>query len=189
MRKILLMAFIVSASMILNVSAATFEVDPVYSSIIFKLRHLSGYSIGNFNTFQGFIDTTDDFGKITGISAKVLIPSINTRHPERDADLLSERFFDAEKFPVGTFVGKKIEGGKLIGDLTLKGKKKEVALDYKYYGTAKDQFGRTKAGFSASGIINRKDFGISFNKKIDNGQMLLGDDVELIIEIEGILKD
>lgn len=167
------------------VFAANYELDPVYTNVMFKIRHLTGYNLGTFTRFKGGFELGDD-NQLKGIVANIDVKSIDTRSAARDQDLLSERFFDAEKFPQAVFVGKEIKDGKLIGDLTLKGVTKSVVFDLAVGAPMKDQYGRTKAGVSAQAKINRKDFGINFNQKLDRGQMLLGDEVEIIIEAQGL---
>ena len=168
--------------------AALYQVDPVYSSVIFKIQHLAGYTVGLFRNFAGKIELSDDNNKVVSLEATVDIRSIYTRNNQRDRDLRSPMIFDAKKFPKAQFTAKKIDEKKMIGDLTIKDKTKEVTLDYTIGGVTKDQWGHTKVALSAKGVISRKDFGIAYNRKLDDGQMLLGDQVELQIEMEGILQ-
>lgn len=181
--------FIGCAFVAASAQAASFEIDPMYSSLIFKTKHFIGYDIGAFTGFGGLIETNEDNSRITGVVAKVDVRSIDTRNAGRDKALLGPEVLDAEKFPEASFVGKKIENHKLIGDLTIKGKTQEIPLDVRYWGTAKDKEGHTRVGLSARGTFDRKDFGMSFNQKLDRGQMMWGDEVQLLLEIEGVLKE
>ena len=166
--------------------AAVYEFDPLYSSISFKVKHLSGYTIGLFNRFGGVLEVDDATGQPVLVDSTVDVRSVYTRNHERDRDLIERAdLFEAARFPQARFTSKKIEGGKLIGDLTLKGKTKEVILDYTFKGLTKDQNGESQATLLAEGVINRKDFGITYNRKLDRGQYLLGDQVTIEIEVTG----
>ena len=147
-----------------------------------------GFAVGTFEKFNGTIKLNEDNDTFEGLEAAVDVASLNTRNAERDDDLRSERFFDTAKFPQAKFVSKKISKDKITGDLTLHGVTKEVTFDYTLFGVAMDQHGRTKVALSLSGTVNRKDFGIVYNTKTDDGTWLLGDDVNLMIEVEGILQ-
>ncbi len=180
-----------AAAIILFTSAAwagTFTVDPVYTTIHFRIKHIMGFAVGSFEKFNGTINLNDANDTLKDLEATVDVASLNTRNAERDTDLRSEKFFDAAKFPQAKFVGKKITKDKITGDLTLHGVTKEATFDYTLFGVAMDQHGRTKVALSLKGTINRKDFGIVYNTKTDDGTWLLGDDVDLMIEVEGILQ-
>ncbi len=176
-------SFIVPASF-----ADQFVIDPVYTTFMFRIKHLMGYASGTIPKYDGTIDLNQDNKAFVGMNITLDLASMDTKNKDRDEDLRSERFFDVAKFPQGKFVTKKVQADdKVIGDLTLKGVTKEVTLAYVFHGIAKDQFGRTKTALTLKGTINRKDFGISYNTKTDDGKWLLGDDVDLWIEIQGIL--
>ena len=194
MRKIKLMSVLTGLALILSccvgtaaAGAAVYEVDPAYSSILFKIRHLNGYNVGGFTRFGGIIETGEN-DRLKGVFAKIDAASIDTRHAERNEDLRSKDFLYTEKYPQASFVGKEIKEGRLIGDLTIRGKTREVAFDYRLGEAAEDQFGRTKIGLSAVGTFDRRDFGIKFNK-LSSGNMLLGNDVQVLVELEGVLKE
>lgn len=180
--------FLFIAVAVPRVEAANFVVDPVYSTVLFKLDHLGGENIGAFERINGTIQTSEDLKKLEGLIVYVDITSINTRNLERDKELVSGKYFDSTAHPVAKFVGKKIAQDKLIGDLTIKGKTKEVAFDLVFAATAKDQEGRTKFGLAARGVINRNDFGMNYNVKLPKGEGLIGEEVELTVEIEGLLE-
>ncbi|HOD67749.1 MAG TPA: YceI family protein, partial [candidate division Zixibacteria bacterium] len=135
-------------------------------------------------------------GKLELASAKVSMTakaaSINTDNDKRDEHLRSADFFDAATYPELTFVSKKVIPGegdkfKLIGDLTIRGVTKEVTFDGTLNGVVTDFMGNTRAGFSAAATINRQDFGVSWSKLLDNGGLVAGDNVDIIIEIEAVL--
>lgn len=190
MRKILLSAL--AAFLFLLPSAAratTYIIDPEYSAVFFRIPHLVGHANGQIKTFSGNIEVDDKTSTLKDISADLDATSLTTFHEKRDVDLKSDRFFNVAKFPKASFRLKKIEETMIRGDLTLKGVTKPVALNYKILGAAKDQFDRRKLAISIVGQIDRKDFGITFNEKIDDGRMLLGDTVDLYIDLQAIHKD
>ena len=189
MRRIILLSCVLLLFCSFKTEAAIYEFDPVYSNILFKIKHLSGFNVGLFNRFGGVIEIDDQSGSPTLIDSTVDVRSIYTRHGRRDRDLQGADIFDTKKFPQARFSSKKFENGKLIGDLTIKGKTKPVTFDYTLGEVTKDQWGRTKIALSANGVINRKDFDITYNRTLDKGQLLLGDQVELQIEIEGVLRE
>jgi len=167
--------------------AATFLIDPAYSVVIFKVEHASGGTIGGFYGVGGYLEVNPESQTIEAIHAKVDIKSIHTRNNEFDAILLSDYFFNAEKFPQATLVGKSIEDNKLTVDLTLRGKIREVVLDIQFGGVGKDPKGNVKVSLYATGKFNRNDFGIDWNVKLPRKTKLLGDEIELVVELEGAL--
>lgn len=171
-----------------SVSAGTFTLDPNYTSIGFRIKHLMGYAVGSFTKYDGVIELNSDNTALVGIEGTVATPSIDTRHQDRDKDLRSERFFDVEKFPEMIFKSTKIEKDTITGQLTLHGVTKTVVFEYLFLGMAKDQRGNLKTAVSLHGKVNRKDFGITYNMKTDSGTWLLGDEVELKLELHGLLK-
>ncbi len=165
--------------------AATYSIDNRYSTINFRIKHIIGYAMGVFKTMSGTITLNEQEDSLIKIEGVIDVHSLDTNLPERDEDLRSEKFFDTKQFPNATFISKSITKDKMKGDLTLHGVTKEISLEYQFLGTAKDQHGKDKTALSLTGQINRKDFGIVFNTKTDDGKWLLGDDIELKIEIEG----
>lgn len=171
-----------------NASAASYKVDPQYTQIVFKIKHIMGQIRGVFAKFDGEVKLDEADQELKSLTATVEVESIDTHVAERDKDLRSEKFFDTAKFPQAKFVSKKISKDKIVGELTMHGVTKEISLDYTLYGVAMDQRGNTKVFLSAAGTVNRKDFGITFNTNTDDGKLLLGDDVELAFEVQGILE-
>jgi polyisoprenoid-binding protein YceI len=176
-------------------SAATWEADPVHSSLGFAVRHLMISTVrGEFHTFTATAtgDPADPTKAV--VEATIDVGSIDTRNDKRDAHLKSADFFDVEKFPTMTFKSKKIEKAgdgkaRVTGDLTLHGVTKEVVLDVEGpTPTIKDPMGNTKVGAHATAKINRKDFGIVWNKSMDGGGLMVGDDVDVTIDIEAVKK-
>ncbi|HPC11657.1 MAG TPA: YceI family protein [candidate division Zixibacteria bacterium] len=181
-----------------GVSAAQWEIDRAHSSIGFSVRHMVVSKVpGKFTDFDGNLEMAQAAdGKLDLASAKVSMTakaaSINTDNDKRDEHLRSADFFDAATYPELTFVSKKVIPGegdkfKLIGDLTIRGVTKEVTFDGTLNGVVTDFMGNTRAGFSAAATINRQDFGVSWSKLLDNGGLVAGDNVDIIIEIEAVL--
>jgi len=176
------------------VQAADYTIDPAHSSVSFKIKHLSiSTVIGHFGKFSGTVNV--DPANLTTLktSATIEVASVDTSEPKRDEHLRSADFFDATKYPQMTFVSKEVKvisGNKLsiTGDLTLHGVTKPVVLDTVFDGAIKDPWGSQRVAFTAATTINRKDFGITFNKTLDSGGLMLGEEVRIEIAIEAMTK-
>jgi polyisoprenoid-binding protein YceI len=174
-----------------GVQAADFDIDVAHSNVGFRIRHLVSKTTGRFDKFSGTVSFDKD--KPADLKANVVIQtaSVNTDNEKRDTHLKSADFFNVEKFPTMTFKStgaKKTADDKiqLTGDLTMLGVTKPVTLDVTVGGVMNDPWGGTRSGFSATGKLNRKDFGMVYNMTMDKGGLMLGDDVELVIEVEGV---
>ncbi len=172
--------------------AVSYEIDPAHSSVEFRIRHLLSHVKGSFNEFAGSFDYEPGKPETWKAEAVIQTASIDTRVEKRDAHLRSKDFFEAETYPTVTFRGAKIthvmeKGAHLEGLLTLHGVTKPVVLDVEIHGIARDMQGKSRAGFTATTTLDRKDFGITWNKLGEAGQ-LLGDSVQIAIEIEGVEK-
>lgn len=170
-----------------SIPAGSYAIDTAHSKIGFEIPHLVIATVeGRFTGFSGNIVIDPKLEK-SKADINIDVASISTDNKDRDDHLKSPDFFDAAKNPKITFVTKKIVGTadnlKLVGDFTIKGKTKEVTLDVKYMGDVKDMFNNHKVVFSASGKINRKDFGLTWNKAVEAGPVV-GDEVTLTIKIE-----
>ena len=166
--------------------------DPAHSKIGFDVTHLVISSVeGRFGSFEGEIEIPKNF-KNTQIQATVLTQSINTQNEKRDGHLRSPDFFEVDKHPKMIFKSKKISGTpksfKMTGDLTMKGVTKEVVFDGKYLGSVGDGYGNTKVAFTASSEINRKDFGLTWNKMVEAGPTV-GDKVTIDLKIQAAKPD
>ncbi len=184
-----LAALLVNAS----ASAATYVVDAAHSSVNFKVRHLVAKTTGKFDTFDGTIEYVPGKPDVWSVQATAEAASINTAEAKRDEHLRGEDFFNVKKFPKLTFKSKKVADfkngkGKLIGDLTIHGVTKTVTFDLELGGEGVDPWGNTKVGFTAITKISRKEFGLTWNKTLETGSLLVGDDVEIALEIEANLK-
>ena len=170
----------------------TYMVDPDHTTVGFSVRHMFTNLHGQFNNFSGTFQMDPDTGQVTAVKAVVETTSVDTDHEKRDNHLRSADFFNVEKYPAMTFTGKvfkPVDGGtEITGDFTLLGVTKPLTLKAKFLGAGADPFGNTRAGLSASGRINRKDFGMEFNKVLDSGGLMIGDEVDINLEVEGIQK-
>lgn len=177
----------------LPAAADTWSADKAHSGVGFEIRHLVSKVRGSFADFTGTV--TGDLSKPQSASVTFTIKaaSIDTNEEKRDAHLKSADFFDAEKFPEITFTSQSIRQlGKdefaVTGPLTMHGVTKEVTLTVTLLGVTKDPWGNERAGLEATGTINRKDFGIVWNKLLDNGGAVLGDDVKVQVELAVVKK-
>ena len=172
-------------------AAATYQIDPVHSHVEFSVDHLVVFKVnGAFNEYQGEIVADSASKSLTSAKTEIKVASIDTREPKRDGHLLSPDFFDAENHPLMTFTSKRVEGSgddiTVVGDLTIRGTTKEVTLKGSYRGENTDPWGNVRAGFSASTVINRHDYGLSWNKALETGGFVVGDDVTIRLEVQGV---
>lgn len=174
------------------VQAAMYEIDPDHSQVGFKIRHLVSKVPGHFKKFSGVISYEPGKPESWKVEAKIDPASIDTANERRDNHLRAPDFFDVAKCPDMSFKSTKVtdaaaNSAKVHGDLTMHCVTKPVVLDLEIGGTGKDPWGNERAGFTARGKVMRKDFNISWNKALDNGGVLLGEDVDVTIEIEATL--
>jgi len=176
-------------------SAATYQVDPDHSSIQFKIRHLTVSNVtGTFNKFSGTAMIDDQAPTTLKVEATIDAASVDTGHVKRDEHLKGPDFFDVTKYPTITFVSKKVEKvepGKLkiIGDLMMHGVAREVTVDVEGpTPEIKDPWGNLRRGASGTAKINRNDFGITWNKVLDTGGLVIGEEVNVYVEVEWVRK-
>ena len=167
----------------------TWTTDTTHTSVEFAVRHMVVSTVrGRFDdlTVDAEIDE-DDLTKSRG-TVTVRTGSVNTREAQRDGHLASPDFFDAEKYPDMTSVVKRVEGADgsytITGDLTIKDVTHEVVLDAEVSGPVADPWGNTRIGVSATGKLNRKDYGLTWNVVTEAGGLLVGDEVKLSIDAE-----
>lgn len=170
---------------------ARYVVDPDHSIVEFKVAHMViSKTTGHFKEYSGFIDMDPEAGTVKTIEATIKTASVTTNQEKRDAHLRNPDFFDVEKYPTMTYKMKSYskagDGYSAIGDLTLHGVTKEVTLTGNFNGVTKDPWGNTRAGFTAEGKLNRKDFGMVWNKALDSGGLVVGDEVWIKLDIECI---
>ena len=184
-----LIAIVLMASAAAVVEAGEWAADPMHSVMNFKVRHLFSKSGGKFDDWSATINFDPAHLEKGSVEVVIQVASINTGNEQRDGHLKSADFFDAEKFPTITFKSTKVEksedgGYTLIGDLTMHGVTKEVSFAFDFHGSGPGPQGGSVAGFSASLTVNRKDYGISWNKTMDAGGAILGEEVTIELEIE-----
>jgi len=170
---------------------ARWNVDPEHSTIEFRVGHmLVSKTTGHFTEYQGFIDMDAEGGTVKAIEAAIKTASVTTNHAKRDAHLRNADFFDVEKYPTMTYrmkqYQKTADGYEAVGELTLRGVTKDIALTGNFNGVAKDPGGNLRAGFNAEGKLNRKDFGMVWSKTLDGGGLVVGDEVLIKLDIECI---
>jgi polyisoprenoid-binding protein YceI len=174
-------------------ASETYAIDKGHSEAGFQIRHLVSKVHGRFDDFEGTILIDREKPEASSVTFTAKTASIDTSNADRDKDLRGPNFFDVEKLPELTFKSSKVvakdkDHFDVTGTLSLHGVSKEVTLAVTSSGFAKDPWGGERAGFDVTTTINRKDFGMNFNKTLDNGGVLLGDDVQIGIAIEAVKK-
>jgi polyisoprenoid-binding protein YceI len=170
--------------------AATWTIDPIHSEVGFSVRHMMVSKVrGRFTTFSGELVTAEDPTQ-SSVTAEIDLSSINTGQEQRDEHIRSADFFEVETYPRMTYksTGIRVEDGEYIvdGDLTLKGVTKSVPLHLELNGFGPDPFGGVRAGFTATGEINRRDFNVNFTAPMQNGGVVVADKITLHLEIEAV---
>jgi polyisoprenoid-binding protein YceI len=188
-----LLSLLFAASLAASPAAATsYKVDDAHTSVTFSVRHLFTSVEGRFKTFEGQIEFDPAAPEKTTVKGTIDAASIDTNVQKRDDHLRSPDFFDVAKHPKIEFVSTGVSDvdktkntGKIQGNLTMHGVTKPVVLDAQFLGAATDPWGNKKAGFTASTVINRKDFGLGWNQALESGGVLVGDDVTIRLNVEG----
>ena len=188
----------IAAALSLPAAAANsnWQIEPAHSSAQFSVRHMAISTVrGAFSKVTGSVVFDDKDVSKSSVEVTIDANSVDTRVPDRDNDLRSEKFFDVAHYPSITFKSKRVEQvapGKLkvTGDLTIRGTTKEVVLDVEGpTAPVKDPWGNTRNAATATTKINRQDFGVKWNATLDNGGVVVGDDVSIIIDVELVKKD
>lgn len=168
----------------------TYTIDATHSEVSFRVKHLVTYVRGSFGTFEGtIVMNTDDISK-SSVTFTIDAASIDTGNEDRDKHLRSEDFFAVEKYPTITFQSTSIrsQGGEnryvVVGDFTMRGVTKQLTLPVELTGEVADPRGNIKAGFATETTINRQDYGVTWNRSLDQGGLLLGNDVDVTINLE-----
>lgn len=189
MKRNIFVLSIVLVSLAAIASAGTYTIDQAHSDVSFKVRHLVSKTAGQFTEFDGAI--TADFENLDASSVifNIKAASIDTKNEDRDKHLRSADFFDVAQYPEISFASSKITKSgdqtfAVTGTLTIHGVSKTVTLPVTFLGEVVDPWGNTKAGFEIETTIDRKDYGIIWNKALDAGGMILGDEVEITINLE-----
>ena len=172
-------------------STSTWTIDPAHTLVEFSAKHMMFTTVkGRFSRVSGTIlDVADDLTR-SSVEVEIDAASIATGDLQRDGHLMSPDFLDVANFPRITFKSRRIEGKRerfrVIGDLTSRGKTREVALEAELQGIGENPWGKTVAGFSASTEINRKDFGLSWNVALETGGVLVSDRVSITLEVQAV---
>jgi len=171
----------------------TWDIDLSHSSIGFSVRHMVISKVrGAFTRWSGAVQLDPaDLGR-SSVEVKIDAASVDTQVADRDNHLRSADFFDVARFPELTFRSRRVEkageGLKVTGDLTMHGVTREVVLDAEFSGTGKDPWGNERAGFSARTSLDRRDYGLVWNAALETGGVLVGEKVEIAIELEAVKK-
>ena len=169
---------------------ATWDVDSAHSASQFAVKHLMVSTVrGQFGKTAGSVQWDGQDYKTVVAEATIDATTIDTREPKRNEHLKSADFFDVAKFPTITFKSKRVEGVsgdrfKLVGDLTMRGVTKEVVLDVEATPVVKGARGESRVGASATGRINRQDFGVSWSRTLDAGGLVVANEVDIVLDLE-----
>ena len=172
------------------IAAGTYQLDPSHSEIGFRVKHLGLSTVkGAFKGFEGTITADSDGLSGLTVSAKIEVSTIDTRNDDRDNHLRSADFFDVESHPQLTFEStgvRSIDGDEfaLEGNLSIRGVTRPVVLEVTFLGSATDPWGNSKIAFEASGMINRKDFGLTWNQVLEAGGLLVGEEVKIMLDVQ-----
>lgn len=156
-------------------------IDNAHSEIGFKVKHLMISTVkGNFTTFSGGVDEKGE------VSVSINVNSINTGNADRDNHLKSADFFNTEEFPTMTFNSKNanLMSDQLVGELTIKDITLPIVMDVEYNGKSVDPWGNTKHGFEINGVINRNNYGLTWNAPLETGGVLVSEEVKLSIDLQ-----
>jgi polyisoprenoid-binding protein YceI len=180
-----------SAALEAGSQAPVLKIDPQHSHVGFRVRHIFTNVSGSFREFEGSLRFDEKNPAASSVDVTIKAASIDTNVEPRDKDLRSPRFFDVEKYPTITFKSSAIEPisekqAKIKGILTMHGVSKEVVLDAEYLGKLKDPWGNLRSGFHAETRIDRRDYGLNWNEVLEAGAVLVGEQVEILLDVEGM---
>jgi polyisoprenoid-binding protein YceI len=169
----------------------TWTIDRAHSEVTFRIRHFMSRVSGTFTDFSGAIQADPSHWAGGSVTASISTASVDTREERRDADLRSVRFFNSDTFPTISFVSRSVEqkGDSLTinGDLTMRGVTKPVVLKGTVLGVMPGA--RPRAGFEVTTTLNRMDYGVAWNRVLEGGGTMLGDDVEIRINVEALRQE
>ena len=169
----------------------TWKLDPSHSTVEFSAKHLMITNVkGRITDVEGTIHMNQKDLQNSSVEATLKATSLDTRIDQRDQHLRSADFLDVEKYPEIKFRSTRIQGDKqsfkLIGDLTIRDVTKPITLDVEFEGETKDPWGGDRVGFSASGKIDRRDFGLTWNQALETGGLVLGNDIKIGLEVQAV---
>ena len=167
----------------------TWQIDPSHANVGFAVRHLMISTVrGRFSDVRGTVSVDDDDFQTAEVHVTIGTASVDTREPKRDAHLRATDFFDCDRFPEMTFTSTRVEhtsrGYWLVGYLTIRDVTREIALIVSAEGRVRDPWGGVRAGFSATAVLNREDFGLTWNAALEAGGVLVGSEVRIAIDVE-----
>jgi polyisoprenoid-binding protein YceI len=170
----------------------TWDIDPLHTEVGFSVRHLMVSKVrGRFTRFEGSFVTAPDPPQ-SSATATIDMTSIDTNNPTRDDDLRSKNFFEVEQYPQMSYrsTGVRVDGERFIldGELTAHGVTRPVSLQVEVNGFGADPYGNTRCGFTAIGSLSRSDFGMTFNVALEGGGVMVGDRIDITIEVEAVLR-
>jgi polyisoprenoid-binding protein YceI len=174
------------------------QLDPAHTQVEFRARHMMITRVrGRFADMSGTITVDEENPENSSVEVLVDARSLDTRVKDRDTHLRSEDFLNVEEFPEITFRSKRIEGAHaepgdeflLVGDLAIRGETNEVALNATYEGQGKDPWGGTRAGFTASTKIDRRDWGLTWNQALETGGILVSNDITIELQIQAVREE
>lgn len=191
MRRILLFPFLVVLMVGLVSAEEKYQIDTVHSSVAFSVRHMVISDVkGEFNKFSGTIMFDKDNVGNSSVNVTIDAASIDTDNEKRDGHLKSADFFDVQNHPNITFVSKNVKKGDdgyiAVGDLTIRGVTKEVGIPFTVAGPIIDSGGNKRIGANGELTINRQDFGVSWSRTLDNGGLVVGEDVKISLDVEAV---
>ena len=177
---------------IVRVPAGRWRVDPAHSSVAFEVKHMMISTVrGHFRAFDGTLEAAEDDPANSRAWGSVNVASIDTGNAERDEHLRSADFFDAARYPEIRFASTRVahvEGGTyhIWGDLTIKDVTREVAMDATVHGAGEDPWGNERVGVTVEGVINRNDFGLTWQQRLARGGVLVGEDVKIVLDVSAV---
>jgi len=177
----------------ITLANTTYNFDKSHSEAVFQVRHLVTRVRGRFSDFEGSLQHDDANPEASSVTFTIKAASIDTNEEQRDTHLKSADFFEVEKYPTIAFKSKRVakksaEQFDVVGDLTIKDVTKEISLPVTFLGEAKDPWGNKRLGFESEVMLNRKDFGLSWNAALETGGFLVGDDVKVSLSVQGIAQ-
>ena len=195
MKRIFAIVSLLVLALPLAALASTWNLDPDHSTAQFKVKHLMISNVkGNFETISGVLNLDDRDITRSRVEVNIQVTSVNTNIKKRDDHLRSADFFDVARFPAMTFTSTRVEKAgpdklRVTGNLTLKGVTRPVVLHVDgLTPEIRDPWGYVRRGASATATINRRDFGITWNKSMDNGGSVVGEEVAIQLEVEFVRK-
>jgi polyisoprenoid-binding protein YceI len=178
-------------------SATTWKLDPAHTQVEFSVKHMMFTTVrGQFSRFEGVVELDRDDSTNSSVEVSIDTSSIDTGVEDRDAHLRSKDFFDVEAYPEIIFRSTRVEGSvsedgtfEIVGDLTVRGVTREVTLTAEFGGTGTDPWGGTRVGFEGKTVIDRRDFGLTWNQALETGGFLVGNDIKISLQVQAVLQE